>query len=1020
MSPVIEPKVDFYLAGDWLEKTSDVYQSPAIRIQGGTRDEGSDLSPGRCQFTVGNTSGDYNPRDPNGQYFGDIGKNTPVRVRVPLVEDDVSETDTDGWGAKWDNGPSAGGTVANTNWTRSGTTNSHSVPASNAYRRSLLKSSNQFWDSCTNCRVTLPTSNITGDTVLTRLEFRYQDSSNFVYVEYYFKTDETIQIQVLDVIAGSVRTLLSPTTISGLSVATDQSFELSALVEGPVVRAKVWATGDPEPADWQVEAGRASVRYGQSGITSYIFSSNSNTKPFVFQYTNVVVDGRPFVGECSSFTPRVADEDHNAPSVEITASGITQRTKQGQAPFKSATRRWWTAPPGRRWIREAGAFASAVGTANTFKCLDASATGIEVGQFFRLMKNVMAIPSTTPTSAASRVTKEDQLFTITNISSSAGTTTITFTPDALVATAADDEIMTFSFADDSDVPIVYWPLEDERAATVPLSGLIGGSPLSVQSDDSPTFGEDTSFDGFGSQPILQLDDADLFGVVPDYTNTNQALTLHFVVNFPAVDEASTGTDFIQFFTNGTAERYELVYASGGNGSLRIIGTDQPSGSVLFDNTHDLGLRGTPRIVIFAIYHTGASTVEYTVTAMHLFPYGGGGYSTATATATSVTDLGKITNIRVNPNGGYDDVGLGHLGVIPNQYGILTFMNPVSGWRGENVARRMIRIAFEEDVDFTYVQGTEPGIDRLGSQQYESALAGLQAAADADAGRLYEARGAYRFEYRQRSSLYGQDYFLDVDYANGGVLPELVPEDDDKDTRNDITVKRVDGGSYRVEQTTGRLSTSPPSEGGVGRYVDQPELLLGMDEYLSDAANWRLHLGTVDEERYPTIRFTLAGDVTLAKMMSAGVGNRLRLTGLEARSVFEPIDQLVIGYTLTLDPWVPVLEINGEPARPYQTGLLDDTDLRLDSDTSTLSEDLDTTETGVDVATTGGTLWVTTASNPSEFPFDVTIGGERMTVTAITGSSSPQTFTVTRSVNGVVKTHATGASVSLADPMYIAL
>jgi hypothetical protein len=151
------------------------------------------------------------------------------------------------------------------------------------------------------------------------------------------------------------------------------------------------------------------------------------------------------------------------------------------------------------------------------------------------------------------------------------------------------------------------------------------------------------------------------------------------------------------------------------------------------------------------------------------------------------------------------------------------------------------------------------------------------------------------------------------------------------------------------------------------------------------------------------------------MFSCGVGNRFKITNLQARSVFEPIDQLVMGYTLTLDPVVPTLEINGEPASPYNVAELDVA--RLDSDTSTLNEVLDTTEVGVDVATTGGTLWTT---DVAEFPFDILVGGERMTVSAITGASSPQTFTVTRSVNGVIKGHPIGTTVSLADPVYLAM
>jgi hypothetical protein len=54
------------------------------------------------------------------------------------------------------------------------------------------------------------------------------------------------------------------------------------------------------------------------------------------------------------------------------------------------------------------------------------------------------------------------------------------------------------------------------------------------------------------------------------------------------------------------------------------------------------------------------------------------------------------------------------------------------------------------------------------------------------------------------------------------------------------------------------------------------------------------------------------------------------------------------------------------------------------------------------------------------PFDVIMSGERITVTAISGSSSPQTFTITRAVNGVSKAHTAGESVSLFYPATIAL
>lgn len=79
--------------------------------------------------------------------------------------------------------------------------------------------------------------------------------------------------------------------------------------------------------------------------------------------------------------------------------------------------------------------------------------------------------------------------------------------------------------------------------------------------------------------------------------------------------------------------------------------------------------------------------------------------------------------------------------------------------------------------------------------------------------------------------------------------------------------------------------------------------------------------------------------------------------------------------------------------------------------------VDSSATSLSVATTSGPLWTTDAG---EFPFDLMVGGERMTVTAITGTTSPQTFAVTRSVNGIVKDHPAGTAVELFAPAYRAL
>lgn len=83
----------------------------------------------------------------------------------------------------------------------------------------------------------------------------------------------------------------------------------------------------------------------------------------------------------------------------------------------------------------------------------------------------------------------------------------------------------------------------------------------------------------------------------------------------------------------------------------------------------------------------------------------------------------------------------------------------------------------------------------------------------------------------------------------------------------------------------------------------------------------------------------------------------------------------------------------------------------------LAAGLDTTQTDIDVTTTGQARWVDFASYPSDFPFDVDIGGEVMRVIYCTGTTLSQTFTVIRSINGIVKAHSTGDDVRLALPIY---
>lgn len=260
----------------------------------------------------------------------------------------------------------------------------------------------------------------------------------------------------------------------------------------------------------------------------------------------------------------------------------------------------------------------------------------------------------------------------------------------------------------------------------------------------------------------------------------------------------------------------------------------------------------------------------------------------------------------------------------------------------------------------------------------------------------------------------------LDYAAGHIAAPFEPVEDDQATRNDVTAGRTGGNTARVEETDGPLNVADPPA-GVGRYDTSVTVNVASDGQLESQAGWRVHLGTVDEPRYPSVRVDLAAHPELIEGMAAlDVGDALTIDNPPGWLPVGRIEQLAQGFTETIGLYRLDITANCSPAAPWRTGEYD-TD-RYDT-AGTVRPDsagpIDETQTAVTLQTVLGPLWTTDAA---EFPFDIVIGGERMTVTDIgadTGGGA-QLFTVVRSVNGIVKTHPAGSAASLADPAVYAL
>lgn len=340
------------------------------------------------------------------------------------------------------------------------------------------------------------------------------------------------------------------------------------------------------------------------------------------------------------------------------------------------------------------------------------------------------------------------------------------------------------------------------------------------------------------------------------------------------------------------------------------------------------------------------------------------------------------------------------------------------YAGETAVDRITRVCSDGSIPLVTV-GTAAESTPMGPQFTETRLEQIRDCETTDMGILLEQRDAPGLLYLSRTSLYNQTAAFTLAYNTGQVVAPLEPVDDDQYTRNDVTASRRDGGSDRYTVDTGPLSTLDPP-GGVGRYETDVTVNVETDGQLIGVAAWIANIGTLDEARWPSVTVNLqASGMTPAlrtAVKGAEVGDLFTITGMSKAFIYDNVNLIIIGYTETISPYVHTITFNCMPADPYTVGVWSTSassgSFRWDTGGSTLNSSATSTATSLSVATaTGNALWTT---DSAARPFDIAMAGERMTVTNVTGASSPQTFTVTRSVNGVVKAQTSGADVRLWD------
>lgn len=549
-------------------------------------------------------------------------------------------------------------------------------------------------------------------------------------------------------------------------------------------------------------------------------------------------------------------------------------------------------------------------------------------------------------------------------------------------------------------PLAYWPMEDGSGANQLASAVSGVQPGSVTG--SVGFG---SAEGPpGSAPVADFSQGGSATFVVN-APTPTAYRIELAVRFPAIPTGQSIT-FMRLTFDGATSLAILTVdfiaqpnAAGGiNYVINLTGGTFPIVGASSGGVEDAWHWITFEVVV------GGGFVNVPLYIDNVLVNPGTGIAAS---------IDRLTTITVNPTGLPDRnaPAIGHLSVWP-QAASDTY-TAYTGNAGETAQARLIRLAAEQGETFATV-GTYVAKATMGAQGVDSFITLLRECELADAGYLYDGLSS-GLQFQGIADRYNATSALTLNAAIGEVQPDFTPVGDDLGRCNDMTVSRKNGSSARYTDTAGNLGTD-----NVGVYDNSIEINIESDGPLARRAGWEVSKGTLEGFRYPSLGINIRKIPTkVLNWLAVLPGSTITVNPpYSAQLPTDDILLVVEGWTerLTNLRW-EIDPINCSLAQIYQqvgvyASAIGSTTDKFDLENSFTNATSTTTATSIVVKVIGDALWTT---NSSEMPFDLNINGERVRVTAVSGASSPQTMTVTRSVNGVVKSHVANEPVHLWTP-----
>ncbi len=569
-------------------------------------------------------------------------------------------------------------------------------------------------------------------------------------------------------------------------------------------------------------------------------------------------------------------------------------------------------------------------------------------------------------------------------------------------------------------PDYYWPGEDGSDATAMSAAISGTSDAAVSG--TVTFGGDSTLTGSDPLPTFAVG-----ATVNAYAPTSHG---SWVVSWWAkIDsEPSATVTLLQMrTTGGSYPLIEVTLVPGSPSALHVIARNA-AGTALIDETMSMnsGNRTEANFygkwLLYTVRHfpetaPGVSmsvrTIEYPFSDSA--PVSTNSLFASASNGVLGTTFGELVSIQ---QPGHVAQSFGHLTVYDTDAFVLddgdtNNVLAMLGYDGEEAHTRFARLCRESGITSTV---TATSSAEMGPQPTGTLPDLLQECEDADQGIQHDGATDGALAYVALNQLYNQTPALTI--STDMLARGLEPIWDNQQVVNDVTSSRPTGSSARYADEVHVAATKVRRRGA-------KTVNVSTDGRLRHDAAFRVARGTAEGPRFNKVTINLRNTraaLLADAILGLSIGERISIGDGALPDQMPPngLDLIVLGWTELLDAYQWEMDLLAVPANPYTVAAYgsDADQRRYDSRYSTLSTGYSKTATSLVVNIASGPLWITTATHPSRFPFNITIAGLVYSCTGISGTSSPQTFTIVRLAQD--KTLASGEPVHVYQPARYAL